>query len=200
MVVLAHDILAELSSNQEKDIHAPPLIVDVALTRHPFFVDKAAAIASHAPYLDPVTRTPPAQIHLLGFDSLVRLLDTKYYPPSHTLEPLEELFSRHRVRATLRDDDKYGRREEQERYVQALAEGAREGEGGKREWAEKIELVAGKEEAGGVSSTRVREVAEHGEWHQLEGLVSRRMGEWIEEHELYKTTTASYSSTGPSGD
>lgn len=204
MVVLAHDILAQVSSTnqekEEKEAHAPALVVDVALTRHPFFVDKAAAIASHAPYLDPVTRMPPAQIHLLGFDSLVRLLDTKYYPPSHTLEPLEELFSRHRVRVTLRDDDKYGGREEQEKYVQALVEGAREGEGGKREWAERIELVAGGAEARGVSSTRVREVAVNGEWHRLEGLVSRKMEEWIEEQDLYRTTTASYSSTGYNGD
>ncbi|KAL9609915.1 MAG: hypothetical protein Q9167_005360 [Letrouitia subvulpina] len=181
MVILAHDILAKVSSKEEE----VEVAIDVALTRHPFFVDKAAAIASYAPYLDPVTRTPPAQIHLLGFDSLVRLLDTKYYPPSHTLEPLKALFSRHKVRVTLREDDKYGGKEEQEKYAQALAEGAREGEGGKREWAERIELVAG-EAARGVSSTRAREVTEKGEWHRLEGLVSRKMREWIEEQNPYK--------------
>ena len=99
MVLLARDVLHELSSGSKTH---RDLAIDIAITRHPYFVDKATAIASYAPYSAPTTEVPPVQTHLLGFDSLIRLLDAKYYPPSHTLAPLEPLFSKHSVTVTMR--------------------------------------------------------------------------------------------------
>lgn len=130
--------------------------IDIAVTKHPYFVDKAAAIEASGVY-----PTPLEQVHLTGYDTLIRILNPKYYPPTHTLEPLMALFTKHRLRVTLRPGDDWGGREEQEEYLASLARGDREDEGGRREWAEKIRLVEGRAPgAPSVSSTKAREAAQ----------------------------------------
>ena len=84
------------------------IIVDVGVTKEARFVDKMAALEKYGDYgFDDGEgkRRPAEQVHLTGFDTLVRLLDVKYYPPEHSLRPLEGLFERHRVRVTRRVDD-----------------------------------------------------------------------------------------------
>ncbi|KAL8849970.1 MAG: hypothetical protein Q9221_005076 [Calogaya cf. arnoldii] len=195
MTILAQDILYQYRSSPAKsqDPSAEDeesSAVDIGVTKHPYFHNKAISISesnhyTNSPSSSTGAQPQPQQIHLLGFDSLIRLLDTKYYPPTHTLDPLSALFAKHRIRVTRRteDGDKYGTVEEQNGVWEALARGEREKEGGKREWAERIEMVDGEGEA--VSSTKVREGAGKGDWALVERLVGKGVREYIQKEELY---------------
>ncbi|KAL8657402.1 MAG: hypothetical protein Q9226_001962, partial [Calogaya cf. arnoldii] len=136
MTILAQDILDQYNSSnsaksQDSSADEEPLAVDIGVTKHPYFHNKAISIDESDHYSSPSSTTgkqlQPQQVHLLGFDSLIRLLDTKYYPPTHTLDPLSDLFDKHRVRVTRRteDGDKYGTVEEQDSVWEALAKGER---------------------------------------------------------------------------
>ncbi|KAL8973745.1 MAG: hypothetical protein Q9197_002009 [Variospora fuerteventurae] len=167
-----------------------PVAIDVGITKNPYFHDKAIGIEDSGFYADPETGDQPLQVHLLGFDSLIRLLDTKYYTPEHTLAPVGALLGKHRIRVTRRTEEgnKWGTEEEQDRPREELAKGEREPEGGRREWAQSIEMVPGEGDA--ISSTRVRESANSGKWDDVNKLVGRRVREWIEEYQLYKESVA----------
>lgn len=177
MCLLAQDLRQELSGT----LGEPPQ-VDVGVTKKPYFVDKAAAIEESRQY--------PAsleQVHLIGYDTLIRIFNTKYYPPTFTLRPLEPFLSKHRLRVTMRPDDEWGGREEQEQYLRDIAQGDRDHEGANREWAERIHLVPGKPQAGDlpISSTRARQAARAGVI-QLRSLVSESVGRYVTEQKLYQ--------------
>ena len=158
--------------------------VDIAVTKLPIFVDKVEEIEKSGVYGDP---GEVEQVHLIGFDTLVRLLDTKYYPPRHTLEPLEKLFGSHRVRVTKRTGDNWGGVLEQDRYVRKLVDGEREEEGWKKQWVEKTELVEGRQaDEEVISSTKVREAVKAGDRSMLEKAVSQEVAKWIFDEGLYK--------------
>ncbi|MCJ1446499.1 MAG: hypothetical protein MMC23_007004 [Stictis urceolatum] len=179
MSLLAQDILDVVPQDSE-------VAIDIGLTKLPYFVGKAKAIAENAAYSVSGKEEPVRQVHLVGFDTLIRILDTKYYPPEHTLEPLGELFKWHALRVMFRPDDGWGGKGEQGRYVEELRSGGREHEGGKREWAERIEMVEGSrdgEEA--VSSTKAREAAERGDRTLVGELCTRAVAEWITSEGLY---------------
>ncbi|KAL9027427.1 MAG: hypothetical protein Q9196_004046 [Gyalolechia fulgens] len=186
MALFAQDIVSEYDASGRTGAAEDTLGVDVGITKKPYFHDKTIAIEESRCYTDPKTAEQPQQVHLLGFDSMIRLLDTKYYPPQHTLAPVNALFEKHRIRVTRRteDDDKWGSKEQQDQYWEALARGDREIEGGRKEWAERIEMVEG--EGDPVSSTRVRESAGKGEWENVEKLVSHSVRRWIESEGLYR--------------
>ena len=193
MTILAQDILDQYhstatsqDSTAENGIDEESLLaVDIGVTKHPYFHDKAISVDDSKYYAGPTTGEQPQQVHLLGFDSLIRLLDAKYYPPDHTLNPLSALFNKHRIRVTRRmeDGDKYGTAEEQDRIWEALAKGERESEGGKREWAESIEMLEGEGEA--ASSTMVREGVGRGDWALVERLVGKGVREQVQREGLY---------------
>ncbi|CAG8280134.1 unnamed protein product [Penicillium olsonii] len=128
-------------------------LVDIGVTRKPYFVDKAAAIEHSDSY--PVALE---QVHLTGYDTLIRIFNAKYYPPTHTLTPLEPFLSKHRLRVTMRPSDEWGGPEEQLGWMEALARGDRDAEGAQREWAQRIQLVPGRPPSEQpVSSTLARE-------------------------------------------
>lgn len=162
MELFAHDLRSHLAKAAGASVSQTPSYlermpaIDIAVTKHPYFVDKAAAIEASDVY-----PTPLEQVHLTGYDTLIRILNPKYYPPDHTLEPLASLFTKHRLRVTMRPGDDWGGREEQEEFLASLARGDRESEGGRREWAKKIQLVEGRAPgAPAVSSTKAREAAQ----------------------------------------
>lgn len=190
MVLFAGDILDQYESTcapppDTSNIEDGRLVVDIGVTKKPYFHDKAISIEQCGLYENAETSQQPQQVHLLGFDSLVRLLDTKYYPPTHRLDPLSALFDKHRIRVTRRTEegDKYGSVEEQDRVWVALADGERDKEGGKREWAMRIDMVEGEGES--VSSTRVREAVGIGDWAVVEKLVGKEIRVWVEREGLY---------------
>ena len=58
--------------------------VDVAVTKLPYFHDKATSVDDSGVY-----QGEPEQVHLTGFDTVIRIFDTKYYPPDHNFRVLE---------------------------------------------------------------------------------------------------------------
>ncbi|KAA8903172.1 cytidylyltransferase [Sphaerosporella brunnea] len=156
-----------------------PLQVDIAITKHARFLDKAAELERVYPGAE--------QTYLTGYDTLIRLLDTKYYPPNHTLQPLESFFNLNRVVCTMRSGGGWGDIVEQREYVAGIGRGEREAEGCKKDWAERIELVEAAPESLGVSSTKVREAVKKGDMEALERYLTKDVKEWVLQRGLYAT-------------
>ncbi|KAI9734799.1 MAG: hypothetical protein M1818_006786 [Claussenomyces sp. TS43310] len=193
MSIFAGDLRRHLQAPSETDAGAAGetaaaaaaaaaiLSIDIGITKCPYFVDKAAAIARADFYSDETT-----QVHLTGFDTLIRILDPKYYPPAKTLAPLEPFLSRHRLRVTYRPDADWGDRGAQDWYLRDLKDGKRVREGGKVEWADKIEMVDGRVEGEAIiSSTKVREACQRGDEEALGELVTDGVRDWLLEEKLY---------------
>lgn len=184
------------------------VMVDIGVTKKPYFHDKAAAIAASGLYYDRHFSEGGSgedthldgkmeQVYLVGFDTLIRLLNPNYYPPSRTsLRALDPFFSTSRVRVTRRPGGDYGQgmdggRELQDEYVRALAAGEREGEGGQREWAQRVKLVGrsgGEEEMEEemISSTKVRGEMKRGNEEVMKRLVPEEVGRFILDQGLYR--------------
>ena len=171
------------------------LIVDVGITKHPYYSDKALAISQSNFYNggNGTTTGVQEQIHLLGFDSLVRLLDSKYYAPHHTLEGLSEFFNISKVMVRLRggaegSSGQWGSIEEQRRWIDGLdgKGGLLEQRGGKAEWIDRIEVEEADEKVEAVSSTKVREAVRKDDWGTLNGLVLADVAAYVRSEGLYQ--------------
>ncbi|KAG8527963.1 uncharacterized protein KY384_006879 [Bacidia gigantensis] len=173
--------------NQGEEEDRDLLSIDVGVVKTPLFIDKVKAVTESGVYHSKSDEErQPSQVHLIGFDTLIRLLEPSYYPDK-TLKPLEELFGKHKVRVSRRIEDAWGAGEEQGKFVRALEEGSKEEHGFQPEWVEKIELVEGRgmdEEA--ISSTRVRDAVREGEEKILQKLITGPVGQWIKDEGLYK--------------
>ena len=171
MELFAHDLLSQ--QQQQQQIQFPQ--IDIGVTRKPYFMDKAAEIDLAGIYPSSVE-----QVHLTGYDTLIRIFNPKYYPPEHTLQPLAPFLSQHRLRVTMRPSEEWGGQEEQRQFLLDLAQGARASEGGRPEWAERIQLVEGRRpQDPPVSSTRAREAIQQQDTGLLEGLVPTRVREFL---------------------
>lgn len=181
MDLFARDLRSSLQTSAGRSGHDALPQVDIGLTKKPYFIDKAAEIETSGAYPKSLE-----QVHLVGYDTLIRIFNPKYYPPTHTLQPLEPFLTQHRLRVTMRPDDQWGGREEQEAYLRHLAQGGRENEGGKKEWAQRIQLVEGKrQDEQAVSSTKARQAAKSGS-SNLDTLVTSNVRDYVVSHELYK--------------
>lgn len=183
MTLFAHDLQENLLASPETQ--ACPAI-DIGVTTAPFYTDKSAAIAS-SPEGEHWYPSSPKHIHLLGYDTLTRFFAAKYYagkfdPPLAALEPY--FSAGHRLRATLRPDDAYGSEEEQRAFLRRLAGGEMEAEGGRREWADLVELVEATPQVG-VSSTAIRKAAKQGDWSVVGELCTEGVAAWVREEGLY---------------
>jgi nicotinamide-nucleotide adenylyltransferase len=173
MTLFAHEMLYDVKQQF-------PLLIDVGLAKQPYFHDKAAAIDESGVYSGSLQ-----QVHLIGFDTLVRIFNTKYYPPDHNLRVLEPFLSEHRLRTTYRTDDEWGSRQEQEQYIQDIADGKRDHEGARREWARQLTVVEGRQKSEDlVSSTLARAAAKKGA-AQLDKYVMPTVRDWILSEKLY---------------
>lgn len=180
-----------------KDSRAP--IVDIGITKQPYFIDKASAIEeSHAYNSSPPTTTTGTgdttmtQVHITGFDTLTRIFTPKYYPEyTPPLSALEPFLSRHRIHATIRvestsDNDEFGSVDSQREYLAGLARGDLEDQGLKREWATQVDLVVDESgDADGVSSTKARDCVSSGKLDDLGRYVGDGVRRWIVDRGLY---------------
>jgi len=186
MTIFAVDLLRNLQTHPDSSSYIIPPI-DIGVTTAPYYTDKSLAISS-SPEGKHWYPSSPQHIHLIGFDTLTRFFAAKYYqsfnPPLSALEPY--FAAGHGLRATLRPDDAYGSEAEQRAFVQKLADGEMEGEGGKREWAERVELVEATPQAG-VSSTVIRKAAKAGEWDIVGELCTEGVAGWVREESLYES-------------
>ena len=158
----------------------PTAVVDVGITKEPFFHKKASCIDSAGTY------AKMQQTHAVGFDSLLRIFDKKYYG-EEGFEVIRPFLEKHKVRATLRTDDEWGDEAEQRGFVNKILDGSREEEGIPKAWGESIELVPGKS-AGEVvvSSTQAREAAQVGDRTKLERMVIGEIADYVLDRGLYK--------------
>ncbi|KAK4982797.1 hypothetical protein LTR66_009091 [Elasticomyces elasticus] len=178
MTIFAEDLHDNLKNSGE-DHSIPP--VDIGLTTLPYYTDKTAAISAANVYPD-----KPMHIHMMGFDTITRFFAAKYYPnhdpPFSALAPYFE--AGHRLRVTIRPDDEFGDAKTQRAFLRKLEDGEMEKDGGKREWAEQIEMVEPGEGVG-VSSTKVRKAAKSGDWETVQALCTKGVMTWVKEEELY---------------
>ena len=173
MSLFASELLRDLAK------HSDDVAIDVGITKLPYYHDKAISIDESGTYSHDTQ-----QIHLLGFDSLARIFNAKYYPPEHKLRVLEPFLRQHRLRMTYRTDDKYGNKEEQDRYVNDIAEGKREAEGAKQVWAKQITLAEGYNHEEVVSSTLAR-TASIEDPDSLEKYLTPDVARYVREEKLY---------------
>lgn len=181
MQLFASDLISSLSSSESESL--PGLGIDIAVTKLPYFIDKSAAIEASGEY-------PPnvQQVHLTGFDTLIRILDPKYYDSEKKLGVLEPFFEKNRLRVTYRIDDDWGVKAAQDEYLDELVKGRRDDEGGKSEWVTggRIEMCEGKKDGEEViSSTKVRIAAKEGDRDTLIKLVTKGVADWILDERLY---------------
>ncbi|PFH62491.1 hypothetical protein XA68_13393 [Ophiocordyceps unilateralis] len=167
-------------------------MVDVAVTNKALFSDKAIAVANSGVYADDVEL-----VFLVGFDTLVRILDAKYYTSMETT--LSHFFHRSRLQVTIRPGDAWGSAKEQLDFASRLTQHEA---GPKAEWATRIHLRRDEEEeqTAGVSSSRVRDLmrisgrgrhddqgaSEVGQAGELARLVDAEVLDWIESEHLYR--------------
>jgi nicotinamide-nucleotide adenylyltransferase len=169
---------------------ADHLSIDIGLTKEPYYTDKSAAIMQSSPPLYP---SNPTHVHLVGYDTLIRFCNPKYYPNHNPpLSALSAFFGPgHKLRVTQRPYDpsdassqEFGTVEEQAAYLQSLKDGKLEKEGFERSWADQIDMVPAAEGAG-VSSTRVRKAAKEGDWELVGRLCTEGVAEFIKSQGLY---------------
>lgn len=163
--------------------------IDIGLTKEPYYTDKSTAIEREG---KDVYGSEARHVHLVGYDTLIRFCNPKYYP-NHTppLSALRPFFEAgHRLRVTQRPEDagdasskEFGSVEEQEGYLRGIKEGGLEKEGFEAGWRDSIEMVEGT--GVGVSSTRVRNAAKEGRWDEVGGLCTEGVAEWLRDQELY---------------
>ncbi|KAH6674522.1 hypothetical protein B0J14DRAFT_43101 [Halenospora varia] len=173
MEILARELLLKFKADEE-------IGIDIAITKFPYFAEKAKSIEEEYGEAE--------QVHLIGYDTLTRLLDTKYYPPDHNLRPVRELLAKHRVLVTYRTDDQWGSEKEQDDFVINIAEGGLDDRGGTKEWVRECRIVmmeGRKEGEAVVSSTKVRDAAKRGDREALRSLVTDGVAEWIMTESLY---------------
>ncbi|TLS30989.1 hypothetical protein PpBr36_03060 [Pyricularia pennisetigena] len=208
MNALAQDVYEELAGDDDAgaddasdgggDHDGHRFGIDLALTTLPYFHDKSAALAAveETAFEPPrAGRHPVEQVFLIGYDTLIRLFNPKYY--SRTAEngeavngireALSPLFGRARMRLTLRADADWGGREDQLAYLEKVTHGdALEQAGGLKEWASRIEVAEAGDAQGLVSSTSAREAASKGDWARLRELVPPRVAAWVKDERLYQ--------------
>ncbi|RVX66377.1 hypothetical protein B0A52_09607 [Exophiala mesophila] len=196
--------LAESSTYVSSESRAP--IVDIGITKQPYFIDKAKSIEQSHAYSSTSTSTtttkrvedtPITQVHITGFDTLTRIFAPKYYPEyTPPLSALQPFLSRHRIHATIRVEststndndvkDEFGTIDSQRAYLDGLARGDLEDQGLKREWAGQVDLVVDESgDAQGVSSTKARECVKEGRKDELSRYVGDGVRTWIVERGLY---------------
>lgn len=181
MMVFARDLLDVLDQQDSKYQSVP---IDIGVTKAPYYTDKSAAIETDGHEWYP---NNPKHTHIIGFDTLTRFFNAKYYqdftPPFSALEPY--FTAGHRLRVTMRPDDGYGTVEDQKAFVKKLEDGEMEKDGAKREWARQVELVEPNPKAG-VSSTKVRRAAKKWEWEMVRELCTEGVAEWVRSEGLYE--------------
>ncbi|KAI1809863.1 Nucleotidylyl transferase [Poronia punctata] len=163
-----------------REIAEEAAVVDIAVTKEPYFHAKALAIASEETYRD------GEQIYLTGYDTLIRIFDPKYYPDDSMKKSLDPFFAHARLRVRMRTSDDWGDAVQQMAYLDELRDGRLERIGGRKEWVGRVEMVEGRKvEEAVISSTKVRDAVKRRDWDALGELVSEDVVGWIRENDLY---------------
>lgn len=153
--------------------------VSVGITDHARFVDKSSAILDYLKGENLLARLT----FLVGFDTLLRILNPKYYLPDKILAALSEFMRSTDLFCLTRTDGTVSIAD-QNLYVHILSNGGHESLPSK--WSESIALHTGEIDiVGAMSSSKVRKEIEEGgtEWHNE---VIETIRAYIEENQLYR--------------
>lgn len=154
----------------QRKVEGEGVVVDIGLTSKPYFHDKSRVIAESRVYDEGLE-----QVVLVGFDTLVRIFDAKYYGGEEGMRrEVGGFLGRARLRVMMRPSGEWGDVGEQRGWVEGLEE----------RWKGRVELVEG-EEGGLVSSTLAREAVRVGDWEAVGGLVTEGVREVIRELGVY---------------
>ncbi|KAJ1337899.1 nicotinamide-nucleotide adenylyltransferase [Microdochium nivale] len=183
MYILAEDLLSRAGKLGSRCSG-----VDIGVTTQPYFHNKSAAVQESGFYHNSETsehRTE--QVYLTGFDTLIRIFNSKYYSGEAMTSVLDPFFAHSSLRVTMRTDADWGGAKEQEAYLDDLGHGGRlDDMGGRKEWVDKIEMTTGRDKGEDVvSSTKVRDAVQKQNWDRLGSLTSPAIAEWVREHGLY---------------
>ncbi|KAK4101781.1 hypothetical protein N658DRAFT_424822 [Parathielavia hyrcaniae] len=187
------------------------LSVDIGLSTAPYFHDKSDALAELAFYSGNDNNgdsVATEQIFLVGYDTLIRILNPKYYYGGSAVGPavvgqaaaaessaeiphpeetamqkaLGPFFSRAKLRVSMRLDKEWGGPEDQTAFVENLLRAG----GVRRGWGDRIELVEGRPAGSdAISSTYARAAAKERDWDKLDSMVPTEVRWWIEREGLY---------------
>ncbi|KAJ6257206.1 hypothetical protein Dda_8093 [Drechslerella dactyloides] len=152
------------SRNNTTDYH-----VDVGVTASARFIDKCADLQAYG-YGD------RRLVWIVGFDTLTRILDTKYYPPEHTLAPVYDtlLSGTNRILAFGRPGEAFGDAATQQAYYAALDSRV----------ADRVDVLEADEATAGISSSAARaSVARDG---SVDGSVCESVAAFIQAEDLYR--------------
>lgn len=174
-----------LASSLAADPSIPSSLIEIQIgvTKHARFVDKSEALHEALGKGEGATgeQEEKEQVWLTGYDTVIRLLDKKYYPEG--IDELGKFFENARVRVMVRGGE--GDVEGQREWVRGLREGKVEGV--RRSWGERVEVLEGEEEEmGEVSSTVVRRYVREGYWEGVERLAGMSVAGFVKEAELYR--------------
>lgn len=143
--------------------------VDIGLTSKPYFHDKSRVITESGVYADDLE-----QVVLVGFDTLVRIFDAKYYGGEEGMgREVGGFLGRARLRVMMRPGGGWGDVGGQRGWVEGLEE----------RWKGRVELVEG--DGGMVSSTLAREAVRVGDWEVVGGLVTEGVRAVIRDMGVY---------------
>ncbi|KAK4149434.1 hypothetical protein C8A00DRAFT_18874 [Chaetomidium leptoderma] len=185
------------------------LSVDIGLATLPYFHDKSAALAEggfyndgDAPENDGIMGEKTEQVFLVGFDTLIRIFNPKYYGPplestAQLAGPAEEVtpmqqsldpfLARAKLRVTMRTGDEWGGADEQTGYLEDLLRADGLGKvGGNKDWGSRIDVVEGRKVGADIiSSTHARAAAKDRDPKRLDLMVTPGVRWWIEQEGLY---------------
>lgn len=168
MCLLANDICKRLNVE-----------VHVGLTKRAKFVDKATSIREHF-------ASDKIYTFLLGFDTLVRILDEKYYRPLSLKESLGEFMKKNELFCLTRVDDKDFDVKEQLLFYDNLKNGMKEPDL-PQSWAKSIYMVNGDDKTLHVSSSEIRKAVQESRPTWSDSTLSEIEG-YIKAHKLYRET------------
>jgi nicotinamide-nucleotide adenylyltransferase len=143
-------------------------IAMIALSKHPRFVDKAKEVAISFPSIKEF-------VWLVGYDTLIRILDKKYYTEALE-ESLRAFWEKNRIVCAIRGNESMERS-----FLGKVCSG--ELDDVPASWANYIKIIepVGKED----SSTRARKAAAGGQWEEVKKVVPEEIAAYIQKEQLY---------------
>jgi nicotinamide-nucleotide adenylyltransferase len=178
MSLFAKDLYPKL-----EQINAMPNALDIGLTKEAYYTDKSHAIEESAVY-----PRPAKHVHIMGYDTLIRFLNPKYYssfvPPLTALEPYFD--AGHRLSVLLRPEEDGDDVSSQKSYIQSLHDGSLTEKGFSPNWLDQIEIIEN-QQAIGISSTRAREAVRTQDLKSLPIFISPSILKHVQEYQLYRS-------------
>lgn len=159
--------------------------VSIGLTDHAKFVDKSVSILKYIQATLPNIELNDLKLtFLVGFDTLVRIFNPKYYLPDKLLESLSIFMKTTDLFCLTRNDDKISNKE-QTQYVSDISNGKLEHV--PSHWSSNIHLINNTDDSadkiGLISSSSIRKEISQNNWHNQ---VIPEIKEYIVKEGLYE--------------